>query len=69
VVGEFFSERGDFTHRLKEIDAMSGVSYDHSGGIVSAVFKPFESVEKDLIGVFSASGIGEDSAHERMRKK
>lgn len=42
---------------------MRRVSYGDSGGIVSAVFEPFEPVEEDLVGVFAVTRVGEDSAH------
>lgn len=65
-----FSGVGDFVHqcrylayRFEGFHSVRRVSDGDSGGIVSAVFEPFEPMEEDLVGVFAVTRVGEDSAH------
>lgn len=53
----------NFAYRLEGFHSVRRVSDGDSGGIVPAVFEPFEPVEEDLVGVFAVTRVGEDSAH------
>lgn len=66
--GDQFLEIPDFTFNLADFKA-AGVGIDHSdaAGIISAVFKAFQTVDEDGDGGFLAD-ITDDSAHIQKDK-
>lgn len=62
-VGDFVHQCRYFAYRFEGFHSVRRVSDGDSGGIVPAVFEPFEPVEEDLVGVFAVTRVGEDSAH------